>query len=338
MKRFLTVLALFLLTTASSYADTPRTLTRGVNLPQATFGGGKIPGIPNKDYMWPAPSDVALYGAIGSNLLRVGFLWERMQPQLNGDLQPQELAHLDALVDAAATQNITILIDVHNYGVYGGNVIGSDQVPTSAFADLWTRLAEHYKDKPNVAFGLMNEPNKHGAEEWTVIAQAAIDAIRKTGAQQAIFVPGSGWSGAHSWMDKNGKLSNAEAFTALHDPVQNIVFEAHQYFDADSSGTHPTCVSEDAGVQGLQAFTAWLRQHHFRGFLGEFGASKDPVCLAALKKTLDYMNANNDVWFGWSYWAAAAWFGDYMFNVYPPDPAKFPQVNILKNAMMGADK
>ena len=222
--------------------------------------------------------------------------------------------------------------------MYNGNVIGSGEVPVSAFADLWTRLAEHYKDQPYVAFGLMNEPHKQTAEEWASIAQQAIDAIRKTGAQQQIFVPGTSYSGAHSWMKKHGQLSNAEAVGKITDPANNLIIEAHDYFDSDSSGTHASCVSEDVGEQRLADFTKWLRATKHKGFLGEFGASKEPVCLAALARTLKYMSDNNDVWYGWTYWAAAAWFGDYMFNIYPPDPARFPQVEILKKAMTGAVK
>ena len=332
MKTFLAVLAFFLLAATPLRADAATTIYHGVNLPQAGFNPGAIPGIHFKDYAWPLPSEVGLYGDMGANILRVAFLWERMQPELNGDLQPQELARLDAMVEAAKPRHIAILLDVHNYGMYKGNPIGSAAVPVTAFADLWSRLAEHYKDNSFIVFGLMNEP-KQSADAWAAIAQVAIDAIRKTGATQVILVPGANWSGAHAWMNKAGTMSNAEALVNLHDPAQNMAFEAHDYFDQDSSGTHPTCVSEDIGVERLQGFTAWLRQHKFKGFFGEFGASKDPVCLAALKKTLDYVNANNDVWFGWTYWAAAAWFGDYMFNIYPPDPAKYPQVDILKNAM-----
>jgi len=49
-----------------------------------------------------------------------------------------------------------------------------------------------------------------------------------------------------------------------------------------------------------------------------------------LDKMLAYMDANSDAWYGWTYWAASKWFGDYMFNVYPPDTEKYPQAKVLK--------
>jgi endoglucanase len=104
----------------------------------------------------------------------------------------------------------------------------------------------------------------------------------------------------------------------------------HQYFDGNSSGTSPACVNENIGVQRIQNATSWLKSTGHKGFLGEFGASKDSTCLMALKNTLEYIEKNADVWEGWTYWAASKWFGDYMFNIYPPDPIQSPQMKIIK--------
>ncbi|MDR3450300.1 MAG: glycoside hydrolase family 5 protein [Alphaproteobacteria bacterium] len=314
-------------------AQAASTHFHGVNIAGAEFNSGALPGIAGKNYIWPTAADIDAYAAIGANIVRMPFLWERMQPVLGQPLDANELARLDAVVAAAASRGVTILLDVHNYGGYRGENIGSEDVPVAAFADLWTRLAEHEKGNANVAFGLMNEPHKIDAAVWAAIAQAGIDAIRKTGAQQLILVPGTDWSGAHSWISSG----NAAALQTIKDPAHNFVFEMHQYFDKDSSGTHPECVSADVGEKALAAATAWLHKTGNRAFLGEFGASKDPVCLEALRGTLAYMAANKDVWYGWTYWAAGAWFGTYMFNIYPPDPARYPQVEILEQAMSGKE-
>ncbi|SEH32695.1 glycoside hydrolase family 5 protein [Magnetospirillum fulvum] len=310
----------------------------GVNLPNAGFGHKVVPGKHGTNYLWPTPQDVDMYADIGANVLRIAFLWERMQPVLSGPLAKDELERLDALVARGATRHVTILLDVHNYGSFNKIAIGTGNVPSAAFSDLWSRLASHYRNAPNVAFGLMNEPFKHKAAEWAPIAQEAILAIRKSGARQLILVPGTRWSSAYSWLNKDGDLSNGEALANIEDPANNFIFEAHQYFDSNSSGTQPSCVSEDIGVKRLSAFTEWLRQNGKQAFLGEFGASKDPLCLEALSRTLAFLRDNGDVWRGWTYWAAAPWFGDYMFNIYPPDPVRYPQVPVLMGAMRDREK
>jgi endoglucanase len=328
----ITLAAAFTLLCASGpvSAETKEVALRGVNLPGAASAPQVLPGKHGTNYLYPSREDVRMYADIGMNVIRLSFLWERLQPQLNEPFAGEELSHIDDLVRSARARGMTVVLDLHNYGSYRGRLIGSKEVPVASFADFWTRLAQHYKDEPLVAFGLMNEPNRQSAQEWAAIAQTAVTAIRKTGARQLILVPGANYSGAQRWLNKDGTLSNAEALAHLQDPAHHFAFELHQYFDADASGTHPTCITQDVGVKALSSATQWLRSTGNKGFLGEFGVSPDPVCLAVLDKTLGYMAANGDVWLGWTYWAASPWFGSYMFNIYPPDPARYPQVGVIK--------
>lgn len=331
-RRSLGCLLLILLPSVAQGAS-PRPMLQGVNLGLPSASPGALPGKHGTHYLWPTPEEVGIYANWGATALRIPFLWERMQPSLLKPFNPEELALLDAVVKAGAERRVTIVIDVHNFGRYRGQLVGSDEVPAQAFEDFWKRMALHYKKQPYVAFGLMNEPFKQGASDWAGLAQRGIDAIRATGARQLILVPGTRWTGAHSWLAEGSGGSNAEALKNIRDPADNFAFELHQYFDKDSSGTHPECVDADVGVERLRAVTGWLRETGRQGFLGEFGASRSDVCLEALGNVLRYMADNRDVWRGWTYWAAAKWFGNYMFNVYPPDGARFPQAAVLERAM-----
>nr|WP_315427318.1 glycoside hydrolase family 5 protein [uncultured Albidiferax sp.] len=311
---------------------------RGINLGAAAIAAKIQPGLHGTNYLWPTAAEVSLFASAGFNTLRVPFLWERMQPVLNMPFNEAELARLDAVVAAATANRVTIVLDPHNYGTYRQEIIGSTNVPISAFEDFWSRLAVRYKDMQFVAFGLMNEPHLQKAAEWAPIAQAALYAIRKTGATQLILVPGTRYSGAYSWLGKDGALSNAEALQGLQDPANNFVFEMHQYFDSNSSGTSPACVSEDIGVKRLEGVTAWLRSTGNKAFLGEFGASQEPTCLKALENTLTFMEQNKDVWQGWTYWVSAKWLGGYIFNIYPPDSTLFPQMKVIESFLPQAPK
>lgn len=304
-------------------------LSRGINLAGAAFGATKIPGRNGFDYLWPPATDIAMYADAGFRTIRVSFLWERMQPELFNALNSDELTRLDEVINSAAAKHMTVVLDLHNYGAYRGGLIGSAAVPTSAFQDFWGRIAGRYKDSASVVFGLMNEPHDQSAADWAVIAQSAVDAIRATGAPQLILVPGTNWSGANNWTTRFGTVSNGEALLGLKDPGENFAFEMHQYFDTWSTGTTPSCVSATIGVERLEAATAWLRQNNRKGFLGEFGASTDPVCISALTNTLEYLTINADVWQGWTYWVGARWFGNYMFNIYPPNKATSPQLTAM---------
>jgi endoglucanase len=113
------------------------------------------------------------------------------------------------------------------------------------------------------------------------------------------------------------------------DAGHNMVFEAHQYLDADSSGTSPNCVSATIGAERLQVFTAWLRTNGYRGFLGEFAGGANATCNQAVSNMLTYVEANADVWTGWTWWAAGPWWGSYMYSIEPNGGTDQPQMATL---------
>ncbi|UYB52546.1 glycoside hydrolase family 5 protein [Xanthomonas sp. AM6] len=303
----------------------------GVNLAGAEFNSAKKPGVVFKDYVYPADSAYAYVAAQGMNIVRLPFLWERLQPVANGELDAAQLGYLRTAVERARNHGLRLILDPHNYAKYYGVRIGGDQVPASALADLWRRLSIEFGNDDTVIFGLMNEPNGVASGDWAATAQLAIDAIRGTGAYNLILVPGTAFTGAHSWYSGWYGVSNAQAMVSIEDPAENLAFEVHQYLDADSSGTSAACVSATVGSERLQGFTLWLRANGYRGFLGEFGASSDATCMAALDGMLGYMHDNADVWMGWTAWSAGAWWKtDYVFSLQPgKDGADKPQMGVL---------
>ena len=44
---------------------------------------------------------------------------------------------------------------------------------------------------------------------------------------------------------------------------------------------------------------------------------------------LGYMNENADVWQGWTYWAAGAWWGDYPMSIEPKAGVDREQMGVL---------
>ena len=301
----------------------------GLNIAGAEFNGRKLPGVAGTDYFYPPRATIDYVASKGLNTIRVPFLWERIQPQLNGPLDPAELQRLSSVVQYATGKGLYVVLDVHNYAYYRQQVIGSVAVPADALAGLWQRLAETFKANSKVGFGLMNEPKGLPTETWLDAANRAIAAIRKTGAQNTVFVPGNAWTGAHSWASTSYGTSNATAMKSIVDPANNFVYELHQYLDSNYSGTHPECRSETVGVTTLKGVTDWLRQNNKKGFLGEFGAGSDPTCLAALEAMLKFMDDNRDVWMGWTYWAAGAWPPSYFTSVQPVNGQDRPQMAVL---------
>jgi len=298
---------------------------RGVNLAGAAYSSSKLPGRYGYDYLYPKPAEVDYFTAQGMNTFRLSVLWERLQPALNGPLDEKELQRVQQFIAYAQGKGATTVLDIHNYGRYRGQEVGSDAVPDAAFGDLWARLAQALGTNPHVLFGLMNEPQQHSAEAWKNAVQAAIDAIRKTGSHNIILVPGIGWDSALGFAKLNG-----DALGQLHDPDNRLVYEVHEYFDPDASGTKPACISQDQAVGRLKPFTDWLHAHKAHGFLGEFGVSRQPECVALLQPVLSHLRDNSDVWSGWTYWAAGPLWGNYMFTLEPDHGQDRPQMEAIK--------
>ena len=289
----------------------------GVNLSGAEFNPKKKPGVLNKDYRYPAAADYSYFARKGMNIIRLPFLWERLQPSVNGPLDQDQLAMIRKAVENAQNNRQSIILDVHNYGSYNGMLLGSERLQASALADLWKKLAREFKGNESVIFGIMNEPNGIRADRWMNIVQQTVAAIRRVGAHNLVLIPGTAYTGAHSWMmGQSGGPSNADALKNFRDPANHMAIEVHQYLDGDFSGTTGQCPNPSVGAQSLIGFTNWLRQTHKVGFLAEFAGGDNAACKQAVEGMLNLIEQNKDVWLGWSWWAAGAWWkSDYPFNL-----------------------
>ncbi|KAJ3137939.1 hypothetical protein HK100_000179 [Physocladia obscura] len=279
------------------------------------FGSGKYPGVYGTDYTSPNP--VAMKNANGqfANLFRISFAWERVQPALNGTLDPFYFSLIDGAVQTATNLNSVAVLNPHNYAKYRGTTIGTGNVTAANLANLWVQLADIYKNNSLVWFGLMNEPNSIDATTWFDAAQLSINAIRETGATNVITVPGNCWTGAHSWVSGNCDITptaNAVAALAITDPADNSVFEMHQYFDVDFSGSHDSCVNN---YTTLIEATQWLRINNKKGYLAEFAGASNEQCETVVSDVLAFLTTNADVWVAAGWWAGGPWWGSYMFSV-----------------------
>jgi hypothetical protein len=84
----------------------------------------------------------------------------------------------------------------------------------------------------------MNEPvgmpSVNGAtpaQVWEQASQGAVNAIRGNGDSKLVMVPGYQWSAAINYPTQHPRAW-------ISDPSNNFRYEAHQYFDRDSSGTY----------------------------------------------------------------------------------------------------
>jgi endoglucanase len=302
---------------------------KGVNLAGAEFASQKLPGVMGTDYAYPSRNDLAYFKATGMNLIRLPFRWERVQHNLKSPLEAAEVAQIARVIGWARELELCILLDLHNYGSYRSQKIGSDAVDTKAFEDVWLRLAAAFPDANTTALGLMNEPAAMPVPQWLALAQSTVLALRSKGASHWLMVGSGRWSGAHEFHKRFDGQSAAEAFGRFNDPLNRFAVELHQYVDHNYSGTSTTCIAPERLEKIMRTLALWSQAHQVRFFMGEFGTASTPACLADLRALLQPMQ-DNRVWLGWSYWSAGARWGPYPFSIQPGKGPEAAQLTLLR--------
>ena len=301
----------------------------GVNLAGAEFGnaGDKY----GWGYIYPDNGTLDYFKAKGVTLIRLPVKWERLQPTPMGALDADELGRLVDTLDRAKARGLSLVVDLHNYGRFGSDALGSTALPEAALADFWKKMATALSANPAfVGYGLMNEPHDMpSATAWPKAAQLAVDAIRTVDPAKRIYVAGDGWSSAQNWDALNPNLK-------ITDPAGNFRYEAHQYFDKWASGTYQSSYDADGaypalGAERLQPFVNFLKRTGAKGFIGEYGVPADDARWLAVMD--NFLAAATGAGVDATYWAAGQWWGSYPLSVQPADGNDKPQMAVLQRHM-----
>jgi len=303
--------------------------SRGINLSSAQLNLGRDGGVYGKDYIYPPPQELDYYASKGFEVVRLPFRWERLQPSLFGKLDEAELGRIRSFVAAARARNMRVIISPHNFGRYvlDGNetLIGTAGIPIEAFADFCHKVAAAFAGDDSIyALSLMNEPHD-SMGLWRQTAQAGLDAIRSADHERLVLAPGDQWSEAAKWRRFNDDF-------LLDDPADRILYEAHQYFDIDHTGTYKVGytlngASLDRGVEWVRPFAEWLKQHRLRGIITEFGVPNDDARWFELaQRLLAYLAREN---IPWTYWAGGPWWGNYPLSAEPKNGVDAPIMAVL---------
>ncbi|OJH40725.1 hypothetical protein BON30_07215 [Cystobacter ferrugineus] len=155
----------------------PKRYVRGINIMDLGNAGGVLPGVLGTHYPKPTLAGMQRLKSRGLDVVRIPFLWERIQPVLNGGLNTTYLGYLLETLQHANSAGLGVIVDMHNYARYtSGGVerpFGSPGAPTKAqYADAWRRIASAIRSNPAAynalyAYDIMNEPYSLPYQEGT---------------------------------------------------------------------------------------------------------------------------------------------------------------------------
>jgi endoglucanase len=336
---------------ADGYEGDATLALRGTNLMgmEMAYQTCDQPGGPVAGSNYPQHDErlIDYFSAKRMTTLRFLFSWECMQPVLGGPIPAEANGPYRTYFDnylrivnyATTVKGMRVIVEPWNTNSsggaggarYRGELVGSAAVPTAAFADFWSRMATIFSANPRVEFGLINEPNDMSTMSWFTSAQAAITAIRNTGASQRIYVPGNGYSAASTWTSTfydtaTPQRSNAYGWLnangpgmPLSDPLDNIVAEVHTYLDADQGGSSTQITSITAAREHLSVALNEAVANGYQIYLGEIGMYAEAVnAPAAWADFIAFANENSGAggFTGFTWFAAGdpLWWPDVAAN------------------------
>ncbi|KTT11119.1 cellulase [Pseudomonas oryzihabitans] len=298
----------------------------GLNLSGAGFAPQVLPGINGTNYIFPVEAYFQQWSARGVKLIRFPIIWERLQPKLGGPLDSAYVALVNQTFGYAQKHGIKIILDLHNYARYRGQVIGTSGVPYARYQEIMTHIARQWSGQSSLyAYDIMNEPHDAMAY-WPTAAQYGINGVRAVDSTRPVIVEGNGWSSATRWAEFN------DALLGLKDPANNIIFSAHSYFDENAGGSYDKTdvnkLDANYGVTRVKPFVDWLKKNGKRGYIGEFGVpDNNPRWNLLMDNMLAYLKQNC---IPASYWAAGPGWGSYFMSVEPINGQERPQWPTLR--------
>jgi endoglucanase len=219
------------------------------------------------------------------------------------ELRASWFATLDGLVQAALANNLTVILDEHDF-TFCGRDPDTCRVRLLAF---WSQVAEHYKDAPNaVVFEILNEPNQAMNDRWNSLAAEALALIRKTNPTRNVIIGPAFWNNIE-WLSK----------LELPEADRHIIVTVHYYLPmrfthqgadwtpeyANTTGVTWGTPADYAAIErDFDGVQAWARQHRRPILLGEFGAyDKGPID-SRVKYTAAVARAAEKRGWAWAYW------------------------------------
>jgi endoglucanase len=283
------------------------------------------------DYSRPTVDEIKYYNSKGVKLIRLEVRWDKLQPELGGSLNEDELTWVETFVNQAKQQQMLVIIDLHQRSTYNDLNFGNTGTNPDDLANFWKKFAGRLVQDniPGICgFGIANEPNNEPGflGMWPNQVNPVIKVISSVDHEHLIFVPEDNWDSSALW--------NADQAAQIQDtPTQQIVFESHSYWDKDASGDYDpdippanSVAAKDLVTRSLTPFVQWCRQTNNKCFVGEFGVPPDENWLKALQYALDYMKSSNV--FG-CYWAGGPGYSDIL-SIEPVAGKDKPQMGELE--------
>jgi len=231
-------------------------------------------------------------------------------------LSPEWFKTLDWIVDNALANDLSVIVDEHDYEPCGKDAI----MCQSKLVAFWEQVAPRYKTTPHqVMFEILNEPNQAITTPlWNSILKECLAIIRQTNPDRNVVIGPSQWNSINS-------LGTLE----LPKDDHHIIVTVHYYLPmrfthqgawwnketATLSGiSWGTAVEKDAIAKDFAGVQEWSKANSRPILLGEFGAYDKGDMDSRVKYTSNVARTAESLGWAWTYWQFDSDF--IVYNIY----------------------
>jgi endoglucanase len=236
------------------------------------------------------------------------------------------LARVDHVIQTALDADLGVVLNVHHYD----EMATDPEEHFERLSGIWTQLAAHYADLPDqVAFELMNEPNKAADVVWPELQNQLYQQVRNDAPDRWICVTNGSWSSASSLTSLElspAMLEDERLFATFHfyEPFKFTHQHASWVAGADAWGGTLWDGNQMQQVFITKLFDGVAQWSAKNGdipvLMGEFGAYSACDPLSRERWTTFCAREAERRGFAWSYWEFASGFGIYSRNSRSYDP------------------
>ena len=219
-------------------------------------------------------------------------------------LNPTWFTTMDWVIKNALTNNLTVILDEHDYTVCGNN---ADTCKPRLLA-FWKQVTARYRDAPpEVLFEILNEPNTQLTPEvWNAWIKEMLAVIRATNPTRNVIIGPASWNNIH-YLDR----------LELPEGDRHIIATVHYYLPmefthqgarwhaatANLSGvTWGTDAEKRQVEQDFAGVQAWSKAQKRPILLGEFGAYDKGEMESRVRYTSFVARTAESFGWAWTYW------------------------------------
>ena len=239
----------------------------------------------------------------GFNTLRLNLQVFRHMDSLNR-LSPEWFKTTDWVVDNAIANDLTVIIDEHDYEPCGADAT----LCRAKLLAFWEQVAPRYKDAPNnVIFEILNEPNKAiTVDEWNLLLNDALAIIRRTNPQRNVVIGPAFWNSINKLDTMKLPLDDHHIIVTVHYYLPMTFTHQGAPWNKETatlSGVKwGTDAEKQAVIDDFARVQDWSKANNRPILLGEFGAYDKGDMDSRAKYTSAIARTAESFGWAWTYW------------------------------------